>query len=449
MAKRKQQPEPFDVTDFLRPTDEDLKSALNSLLRTRAEPSQSEIHAASPVASIKLTPGLNLRSGATSVGRASDLAPASHSDQEPNSIGGLKLRPGLNLRETALGGEPGINLTPGPELSGQILKAPTSKRRFPIREMRLAQDAHSRAEQQVYQSLWENARVLDDLSRVITIGFGTMARLVRLSESNARINLRSLIAKLAIEEYKQYICESSVGRTYRVFNYSEILRRRKEAGLTWYMRRTLAVVFVNPVTGQRLDLGPNDPKAKSQSIPGLKLTAGAGPKLKPEGGSKLDSNPGPNLESPYREQFREIEPRETSSSSVLFEALGRYGTVDDDVITRLRTECQKRANDCTDEEIAHFIDEKGSLIRSANTRIGSPIGFLLTAVPKCFVGESFDLYRKKQREHYEQQQAEQARQQEEMEKWQEEQRAILDDPSTSEEEKRWARTSLGVDVRVR
>jgi hypothetical protein len=449
MAKRKQQPEPFDVTDFLRPTDEDLKSALNSLLRTRGEPTQSEIQTTSTASGIKLTPGLNLIPGTTSVSRASDFAPTSNSDYESNSRGDLKLRPGPNLLETVPSGDSGINLTPGPELPGQIFKAPVAKRQFPIREMKLAQDAHSRAEQQVYQSLWENARVFDDLSRVITIGFGTMARLVRLSESNARINLRSLIAKLAIEEYKHYICESSVGRTYRVFNYSEILRRRREAGLTWYMRRTLAVVFVNPVTGQRLDLGPNDPKAKSQLIPGLKLTTGAGPKLKPEGGSKLDSKPGPNLESPYREHFREIEPRETSSSSVLFEALGRYGTVDDDVITRLRSECQKRANDCTDEEIAHFIDEKGALIRSANTRIGSPIGFLLTAVPKCLVGESFDLYRKKQREHHEQEQAEHARQQEEMERWQEEQQAILDDPSASEEEKRWARTSLGLDVSVR
>ena len=62
------------------------------------------------------------------------------------------------------------NLTPGPDLTTQPFKAPVAKRRFPIREMKLAQDAHSRAEQQVYQSLWENARVFDDLSRVITIG---------------------------------------------------------------------------------------------------------------------------------------------------------------------------------------------------------------------------------------------------------------------------------------
>lgn len=59
MAKRKQQPEPFDVTDFLRPTDEDLKSALNSLLRTRHDPSHSEVQGNSTEPGLKLTPDNN------------------------------------------------------------------------------------------------------------------------------------------------------------------------------------------------------------------------------------------------------------------------------------------------------------------------------------------------------------------------------------------------------
>ncbi len=124
------------------------------------------------------------------------------------------------------------------------------KRRFPIREMKIPRDAHSRAEQQVYERLWENGTPLEDGSRSITIGFGAMARLVGLSESNARINVRSLMTKLAIEEVAEYNCAQSVGRTYRILSYDEIMRRRREAGLLWYMRRTLAVVFVDPATGE-------------------------------------------------------------------------------------------------------------------------------------------------------------------------------------------------------
>ena len=118
--------------------------------------------------------------------------------------------------------------------------------------MRGAADAHTRAEQHVYECLWKIAQPHDEMSRAVTIGFGAMANLVGLSESNARINLRSLLAKLAVDEIGEYNCERSQGRTYRIFNEAEILRRRREAGLRWYMRRTLAVVFVDPTTGQPL-----------------------------------------------------------------------------------------------------------------------------------------------------------------------------------------------------
>jgi len=110
------------------------------------------------------------------------------------------------------------------------------------------EDGHSRAEQQVYAILWENATTLDDISRLITLGFASMGKLTGLSESNARINLRSLIQKLAIEEHTTYDCAASQGRTYRIYDPAEILRRRHAAGLRWVMRRTLAVVFVDPQT---------------------------------------------------------------------------------------------------------------------------------------------------------------------------------------------------------
>ncbi|MBV8731583.1 MAG: hypothetical protein JO336_17390 [Acidobacteriia bacterium] len=138
--------------------------------------------------------------------------------------------------------------------------------------MRQSQDAHTRAEQHVYECLWQSAHPHDSESRTITIGFGALAKMVGLSESNARINLRSLIAKLALEEIAEYNCERSVGRTYRVFSEVEILRRRREAGLVWFMRRTLAVVFVDPATGQPL----LQLKLAHKLVPGTKLEVGTG-----------------------------------------------------------------------------------------------------------------------------------------------------------------------------
>jgi hypothetical protein len=309
--------------------------------------------------------------------------------------------------------------------------------------MKLAQDAHTRAEQQVYECLWQNARPFDDVSRIITIGFGTMARLVRLSESNARINVRNLIAKMAIEESGQYNCERSVGRTYQVLNYSEILRRRREAGLIWYSRRTLGVVFVDPETGKPIELN-HKPPASANPGPGLNLTPGPGSKLIPEPGPNLDDRPGLNLGPLTRETEREELPREpnSSASAVVLDALNQYGTADDEAVALLYSRTSAVCPEFTDDELVHFIHVKGRQIRNQPAKIASPIGFLLTSVPKCFAGEAFQLFRSTQMERARREGDDTRRRQTEFESWRREQQAVLDDPHAPEEEKRWARKML-------
>ncbi len=231
MPKRKRQPEEFDVGEFLRESDEDLKSALHSLLRDPG--ANRDITSDSKIApEVNLIPEHNLALS----------APDSSNIVSPPKLVDSNLIPTTNLIRPSTISSP-LKLAPPAELR---------KRQFAIREMKRYQDAHTRAEQHVYECLWDNASPHDDISRAITIGFGALAKVVGLSESNARINLRNLIAKLAVEEIAQYNCEQSVGRTYRIFCDTEIMRRRREAGLVWFMRRTLAVVFVDPATGQPL-----------------------------------------------------------------------------------------------------------------------------------------------------------------------------------------------------
>ena len=499
MSRKKRKLESFDVVDFLRESDDDLKSALNSLLRSPVsgvDQEPEEGYAAAPQASAqaRLRPSLVVSVDEDERGEAAVGAPGQAGQVEGlevssipgieltesaisgteaglewprqaaswlNSIPGVELQepqeatalvdakgsgisrpgqgdhntiPGLKLTDTqededlADNSEPGLKLTPPPGPG-----AGRKRRQFPVREVRLAQDAHTRAEQQVYEALWENSKVFDDVSKTITIGFGAMARMVRLSESNARINVRNLIAKLAMEEMGTYNCEYAIGRRYRIFNYSEIQRRRREAGLTWYMRRTLAVVFVDPVTKEPLDLGA---RKRIQQEP---VNSGPGINLRPDPGPNLGPPPGPKL-GPLT-IFSKEEFRETSSSSI-YEALRMYGTVDDDVVTRLRAATGKACADYTDDELVHFIHAKGALLQRPDTRISSPIGFLLTAVPKCFVGEAFQAFRRSQAEAESRQFEERDRQMAEVQAWKESQQAILDDPASSEEEKNWARKWL-------
>lgn len=116
------------------------------------------------------------------------------------------------------------------------------------RRARTVEDGHSHAEQSLYSALWERAKSYSSDARVITIGFGTMSHLGRLSLNNCRQNVRSLMHKLALEEIRAELSNEKIGKTYLVYGNAAILRRRKMAGLEWVIR-TKGVVFVDPATG--------------------------------------------------------------------------------------------------------------------------------------------------------------------------------------------------------
>ena len=88
-------------------------------------------------------------------------------------------------------------------------------------------------------------------SRILTIGLRTLAEFSRMAYSNCKANVRSLVAKLAIDEQPGF--SYTEGRTYVVYSFREILRRRKAAGLT-HVVRTRGVAFVNPRTGTEVNL---------------------------------------------------------------------------------------------------------------------------------------------------------------------------------------------------
>jgi hypothetical protein len=113
---------------------------------------------------------------------------------------------------------------------------------------RQVQDGHSHSEHAMYTALWEASEPHSPEARVVTMGFGAMSRIVRLSLNNCRLNIRSLIRKLAVEEWKAAECDRKIGKTYLIYNTNAILRRRKSAGLEWVIR-TRGVSFVDPKTG--------------------------------------------------------------------------------------------------------------------------------------------------------------------------------------------------------
>jgi hypothetical protein len=318
-----------------------------------------------------------------------------------------------------------------PDLSAPESTAVESfpRRHIRIREASTVQDGHSLAEQAVYDAMYRSARPYQGDSRILTIGLRTLAELSRMAYSNCKANVRSLVAKLAIDEQPGF--SYTEGRTYIVYSFREILRRRKAAGLT-HVIRNRGVAFVDPRTGTQLSA----PDSSASQLRALPATASISRQSAPEPdktGAPADQEssapvPGPHIEN--RHLLRNTGETSSSFPPSIISALRRYiPDVDDEAAAQLWHRCRANAPDARVDEVAYFID-----LKAGKPGIRMPLGFLLTAVPKCFSGDSFRQFRE-ERERTRQSAADRDRQFA---------AEILRSPEADEEQKQWAREVLGL-----
>ena len=343
------------------------------------------------------------------------------------------LLPDSDLQREARGGSnTGSSLLPGGDLrtpNGRVVR---------LRPARSVQDAHTNGEHLLLTAMWKKGTPESEDSRLLRAGLSELARLTGSHKTSCRAYVRALVAKLALEEAETFdaAAGSEGARVYRIFSFNTILERRRRANLT-HVIRTGAVSFVNPKTGEKLTAGgtflpdsnlPTDSNVLSES------------KFHTDSGSNHPHAPGSN--HPLLNKNRDQELSKQTSSEAIYQALSKYGPVDDDVLTRLIGNCRLATPDSTEDEIIHFIEEKGALVRAG--RIHNPIGFLLTAVPKCFSGETFRFYREEQARRREREAAAAARARLEAEEWKREQHRLLLDPNTPEDHKNMIREWLGI-----
>ena len=123
-------------------------------------------------------------------------------------------------------------------------------RRIRIHPARTVEEGHSLGEQAVYETMYSLAKPAPQSeTRILMIGLRTLAELSRMAYSNCKANVRTLVAKLAIDESPEF--SYTDGRTYTIYPPSEILRRRQAAGMT-HVVRNRGVMFVDPASGQPL-----------------------------------------------------------------------------------------------------------------------------------------------------------------------------------------------------
>lgn len=267
-------------------------------------------------------------------------APVEAAPPEPASETAAPESPALVSR---YGDESGAPDPPAPTTGAEQTAAVYFRfqRRPRIREAHTVQDGHSLAEQAVYETMYGAGKPYREESRILTVGLRTLAELSRMAYSNCKANVRSLIAKKALDELPGFSYID--GRTYIIYSPAEIMRRRREAGLT-YVLRTRGVAFVDPQSGAPQTSAPDASAVNATAIP--------------------------NLES-------------SAPESILLALRRQDPAADEAAAAVLWRRCREVEPSATPEEVVQFIHLKG----------GQPIGFLLSAVPRCFQGAAFRQFR--------------------------------------------------------
>jgi hypothetical protein len=267
------------------------------------------------------------------------------------------------------------------------------RRRVRVREAVTVQDGHSLAEQAVYDAMYRAGKPYQGDSRILTIGLRTLAELSRMAYSNCKANVRSLLSKLAIDERPGF--SYTDGRTYIIYSYREILRRRKAAGLT-HVVRTRGVAFVDPATGTPVHQS-SAPVSAALDPPVSALKSGAplpesGAPVPGQSGAPLESQSGALAEALHirNRHLPEIHQQEASSglSRIVAAIRSHLDDVDDHAAAELLRRCLENAPEAEIDEIEHFIH-----LKAGRPGIRMPLGFLLTAVPRCFTGDSYRQFR--------------------------------------------------------
>jgi hypothetical protein len=288
-----------------------------------------------------------------------------------------------------------------------------------VQRVVLAQHSMSLGEERVYETLW-HGRESDGIfaesrkSKIFSLGYDRMARLVRLNEKSVRLLLPKLIGKKILEVVAAEDSGNRIGRTYRIFSYEEILERQRGAGMTSIVKNGRAVEFVWPVEAldgrQSADAGPAGWPV------GIPPTVGETPAV----GTAPGSGAYPADLAP---RVRAVLP-----------------SCDDQALATLWAKCVITAPDCTVEEVEYCLQLKARQFLTRGKAVTNPVGLMLWAVPKCFEGPAalHLSYRQQKRAEEELRRQDEERFRLQMEEY----RRLAADPHTSPEDRAWYQKML-------
>lgn len=248
----------------------------------------------------------------------------------------------------------GAPVTGAPDTGASDADYVVSRVRRPVAWIK-TQDAHTHGEQAVYATMFRLAKPFSPGAKKLIIGVRTLADEVPMTYNNTLANVRSLQAKLAIED-KGLSGHRNDGRVYLVYDYETVNERRRSAGLTHVLRTARRVDLLAagaPVTGAPV------------SFAGAPITGYAGA---PVTGALIN---------------KELPEQEASSSEVT-DVCGRMGVlIDDDAARRIIAGCRAADPAATVAEIAVMTQRKIEQFKGREGIQNMP-GLLIAAVPEYF-----------------------------------------------------------------
>ncbi len=319
-----------------------------------------------------------------------------------------------------------------------------------VRKIRLAQDVINSAEENVYDTLW-NAKLLQteerEGCRIVQAGYDYLVKRTRL----ARKTIQRIVAKLLEKDFIAIETRADIyqrsATVYRVYSYKSVLDRHIKKGRLYVAKMGPGFSYAQP-----LDQNLQVPAATADNvttvdmlnvIPMVSNDMATVAKETTVTMVKID-RPTVVKMSPHLLDTSVLD--KTSSSAVIHRELNQYAPADDDAAKQLLARCREIAPDCTEEEIVYFIRQKSSLLEKKKDTVYNPLGFLLTAVPRCFQPENLRSHRAESLRQQEGKAVDQSREQAAMDRWRREQEASLADPNLSAQEKHLIRLCLGLNT---
>ena len=223
----------------------------------------------------------------------------------------------------------------------------------------------------------------DDLKNVSKLGKNTVIRIIE-----------TLIQKDCVEIEQLADIFKRQSTIYRVYSFKAVRLRRLQKDHIYAAKLGKTFSFVRPV--QAVYSTPLDPGTipdgdlGTMSVPGTKSVPSIEPGTMPVTGTTYKG---------IKFQGTKENLTTTIDSSAVYNCFADYAPmVDQEAVARLITTSVAIAPDLTTGELLAALQEKGLLVAKHHTEITNPAGFLLSVVPKCFLGAAFKLWRQRRRE---------------------------------------------------